>query len=359
MARMFQVYGVGHALIPVLPPPLPFENPPTSNQTNYEIGQVVYTPPHNPTDFFIYAGGGNWSLFTSGSGDIVAVNGTANQITVNTVAGVATVSLPASIITPGSLTVNGAFTQSGGTASINGTGTGTTVIGSATASNINISSNQNISVGTIGGFVSIQTEGQPIGIGDNAADMTVNLGTGDNGGVKFVNIGSSVGTSVTTIHAGLGNLSINPDSGAQTSIGSNVGGPVIIEADSTITVASFGGDIELTCSGVGDVQVIDANLTLIRNGRYLAVTGGVATDFIGTVTLVAGVGAVANTNIAANDRIFVQRISSNASTQVGVFEYTITAGTNFNIISVAPGTPGVPLAADVSTVTYFIVRQLA
>ena len=49
MAKMFQVYGIGQALIPVLPPPLPFENPPTSNQTNYEIGQLVYSPPKAPT----------------------------------------------------------------------------------------------------------------------------------------------------------------------------------------------------------------------------------------------------------------------------------------------------------------------
>jgi hypothetical protein len=104
MAKMFQVYGIGQALIPVLPPPLPFENAPNSNQTNYEIGQVVYTPPRAPTAFYIYAGGGVWSLFASGSGDVTSVLGTANQITVNTVAGVATVSLPSAITTPGSLT---------------------------------------------------------------------------------------------------------------------------------------------------------------------------------------------------------------------------------------------------------------
>ena len=65
MAKMFQVYGIGQALIPVLPPPLPFENPPTSNQTNYEIGQLVYSPPKAPTAFYLYAGSGNWVNATS------------------------------------------------------------------------------------------------------------------------------------------------------------------------------------------------------------------------------------------------------------------------------------------------------
>ena len=52
MSKMFQVYGIGQALIPVLPPPLPFASAPTSNQTNYEIGQLVYTPAHSPTAFY-------------------------------------------------------------------------------------------------------------------------------------------------------------------------------------------------------------------------------------------------------------------------------------------------------------------
>jgi hypothetical protein len=104
MSKMFQVYGIGQALIPVLPPPLPFQNPPTSNQTNYEIGQVVYTPPVNPTIFYIYAGGGSWEVLAASGGNIAQVLGTANQVTVTTVAGVATISLPAAITTPGSLT---------------------------------------------------------------------------------------------------------------------------------------------------------------------------------------------------------------------------------------------------------------
>lgn len=80
MAKMFQVYGIGQALIPVLPPPLPFQNKPTSNQTNYEIGQLAYTPPKKPTDFFIYGGGGNWVELATSAGGVLSVTGTANQI---------------------------------------------------------------------------------------------------------------------------------------------------------------------------------------------------------------------------------------------------------------------------------------
>lgn len=141
MARMFQVYGIGQALLPVLPPPLPFETAPTSNQTNYEIGQVVYTPPKAPTDFYMYGGGGNWIVLASSGGNISSVLGTANQITVVTAAGVATVSLPAAIVTPGSLTTT--TTLAAGTALSSGTtitaGTSiTATLGNITATNGNI-----------------------------------------------------------------------------------------------------------------------------------------------------------------------------------------------------------------------------
>jgi hypothetical protein len=103
MSKMFQVYGVGQALFPVLPPPIAFENAPTSNQTNFEIGQVVYTPPLAPTAFYLYSGAGIWSLFASASGDIIAIAGTASQIVANTAAGTTTLSLPSALIAPGSV----------------------------------------------------------------------------------------------------------------------------------------------------------------------------------------------------------------------------------------------------------------
>ena len=136
MTKMFQVYGIGQALIPVLPPPLPFENAPTSNQTNYEIGQLVYTPPRAPTAFYLYAGGGNWIELTDSNGPIQSVAGTANQVTVNTVAGVATISLPVALVAPGSVTA---------------TTTLTATLGSITATN------GNLALGTAGNKIVIAT----------------------------------------------------------------------------------------------------------------------------------------------------------------------------------------------------------
>lgn len=147
MSKMFQVYGIGQALIPVLPPPIPFENAPTSNQTNYEIGQLGFTPPKAPTAFYLYAGAGNWVQFASASGDIIAIDGTTNQVAVNTVAGVATISLPATIVAPGSLATtttlaSGTTLTAGSSLAVTTTatiGTGLTVTaGNVTATNGNL-----------------------------------------------------------------------------------------------------------------------------------------------------------------------------------------------------------------------------
>lgn len=123
MSKMFQVYGIGQALIPVLPPPQPFQNAPTSNQTNYEIGQVVFTPPTSPTAFYMYAGGGNWIEFATSSGDVTSVTGTANQILASPTSGAVVLSLIGPY-TPATYTAHGVLIGEG-TSSIVATAVGT------------------------------------------------------------------------------------------------------------------------------------------------------------------------------------------------------------------------------------------
>lgn len=123
MSKMFQVYGIGQALIPVLPPPLPFQTAPTSNQTNYEIGQVVYTPPKSPTAFYIYGGGGNWIQITDVDGPVESVTGTTNQILASPTTGSVVLSLIGPY-TPATYTAHGVLIGEG-TGSIVATAAGT------------------------------------------------------------------------------------------------------------------------------------------------------------------------------------------------------------------------------------------
>jgi hypothetical protein len=122
MVKNFQVYGLGQALITVLPPPLGFENAPNSNQTNYEIGQLVYTPPLAPTAFYMYAGGGSWIELLTSAGNVLSVTGTANQILASPTSGAVVLSLIGPY-TPATYTAHGVLVGEG-TGSIVATATG-------------------------------------------------------------------------------------------------------------------------------------------------------------------------------------------------------------------------------------------
>lgn len=206
MAKMFQVYGIGQALIPVLPPPLPFENAPTSNQTNYEIGQMVFTPPQTPTAFYLYGGGGNWIQIADSDGPIESVLGTANQITVTTVSGVATVSLPSAITTPGSLTTTTTLAAgtslSAGTTITAGTGiTSTTGNITATAGAVNAGTSMTATLGNItatNGNLAMGTAGNKIIVptGANASAGTSAAMSGTPGAVTVATTACSATAKV-------------------------------------------------------------------------------------------------------------------------------------------------------------------
>lgn len=86
--------------------------------------------------------------------------------------------------------------------------------------------------------------------------------------------------------------------------------------------------------------------------------GGAVTDSIGQATLVSGTVTVANTSIAATDKVFVTREGVASSTALGVLDVSITASTSFTITALQPGTPGSTQTGDLSIVNYFIVRQV-
>lgn len=122
--------------------------------------------------------------------------------------------------------------------------------------------------------------------------------------------------------------------------------------------SALGTDNRIVIDGSsGDVSVT-GNLALPTAAKQLQVEGGAVTDFIGQATLSSGTVTVANTNIAASDRIICTRSDINGSTALGVLITGITASTSFTITAVQPGTPGSTETNDTSIVDYFIVREL-
>jgi hypothetical protein len=123
MAKLNSCYGRGQAEILTLPPPIAFENPPTSAQTNYAVGQEVYVPGPVATAFYKYMGAGVWVEFVSSTGEIISIVPTT-PVTASTVAGVATIGLsgPPNVTT---LTNHGVVLGQG-TAAVTATTAGTT-----------------------------------------------------------------------------------------------------------------------------------------------------------------------------------------------------------------------------------------
>lgn len=111
-----------------------------------------------------------------------------------------------------------------------------------------------------------------------------------------------------------------------------------------------------TLATSGDYTATTGNIIINSAGRGLRIHGGAATDTIGTATLVNGAATIANTNIAATDRIFVERSAANASTAFGVFNVAKSAGVNFVITSSKADTT--TETGDQSTVEYVIIRQV-
>jgi len=178
--------------------------------------------------------------------------------------------------------------------------------------------------------------------------------------VQYTTVGGGVwntrGTLTSLIVNGpttfTGTSNINTTGASITNIGTGGTGAVNI-GNATGNTAITGNE-----TVTGDITTSGGNVIINGAAKQLRVHGGAVTDFIGTATLTAGTVTIANTNIAATDRIFVQRTAANASTTLGEILYTISAGASFTVTSVILGTPGSTQTGDLSSFTYHIIRQV-
>lgn len=109
---------------------------------------------------------------------------------------------------------------------------------------------------------------------------------------------------------------------------------------------------------IGSTTPAAGTFTVLTANTRIQVDGGAVTDSIGTGTLASGTVTILNTNIAATDRIFLQRIAANGSATLGELSYTISAAASFTVTSLILGSPISTQTADTSTFAYLIVRQV-
>ncbi len=290
MSKMFQCYGLGQPLINVLPPPLPFQNAPTSTQTNYEIGQLVYTPPKTPTAFYLYGGGGNWIELVTSSGDVLSVTGTANQILATPTTGAVVLSLIGPY-TPATYTAHGVLIGEG-TSSIVATSAGTAgqvlVSGGASADPTWTTATFPTAAGATGtilrsngtGWVaSTDTYPNTVAAGDiviataaNVIGSLADVATGQvlmSGGVGVApaysgspSVSGSL-TAATTVTATLGNITATSGNLVAAGAGNGVSLPVTTGTGAASgSVACNGRTGSVTFTGVSVAQNADISLTM-------------------------------------------------------------------------------------------------
>ncbi len=324
MSKMFQVYGLGQALIPVLPPPLPFENPPTSTQDNYEIGQVVYTPPRNPTGFYMYGGGGNWVLFSDVNGPVQSVTGTANQIDATPTTGNVVLSLIGPY-TPATYTLDGVL-YGNGSSSIGSTAAGTT--------------GQVLTANT-GTAPTWSTATFPSTAGATGTILRSN-------GTNWV---ASTDTYPNTVAAG--DLVIATAANTIGSLADVATGQVLMSGGVGVAPAYSGSpSVSGSITAATNITATNGNLNLSGAGNKINIHATTAaTDSIGTSAALDGASpsqlVVSTTAVTASSKIF---LTYNAITGTPGFLSigTIVPGTSFQIVSSANG--------DTSTVNYWIVN---
>jgi len=211
--------------------------------------------------------------------------------------------------------------------------------------------------------------------------------TGDSGGARPPSAGNMIiagGTNVTTAGAS-STITINLD--AAISLATSVTAPLYtagagVDLDLTAPAgqdavlklgdASAANKLSITDSADSEVAQINSDgaaqfdssvtaggdMIMSAVATKLQMNGGAVTDFIGQATLVSGTVTIANTNIAANDRIFLTRADENSSSALGDLTITaLTASTSFVITALDPSDGSTTITGDVSIVNYFIVRQ--
>jgi hypothetical protein len=299
MSKMFQVYGIGQALIPVLPPPLPFQNPPTSNQTNYEVGQLVYSPAPIPTSFYLYGGAGNWIEIATSSGGVLSVTGTANQILATPTTGNVVLSLIGPY-TPATYTAHGVL-MGEGTSSIAASSAGTSgqvfTSGGASADG----AYQNI--GTNSGLTA---HGVVIAEGTGAFAATA---TGSSGQF-FVSGGASADPAWQTATP---QLVVTPVAGATQAMTSNHS---YIANDSALTTFTLP-----TTSSVGDILQIVGSALNVNGWKITYTTSQIIWGPAGSSTVTTGNAASAT---AAAQSVTMSCVVANTTWVITANSGTIT-----------------------------------
>ena len=183
---------------------------PTSSDINYPVGKW-WLWVGNSLYYLLSQSSGvtgttsNWVEVVNSSGDVLSVVGTANQITVTTSSGTATISLPSAITTPGSLTTTTSLTATlGAITATNGNlvlGTaGNKLVSTSVASTTTAGANSFGTVALVAGTATVSTTA----VTASSIIMLTRLvasGTSGTGAIGMLSVGTITAGSSFVINA--------------------------------------------------------------------------------------------------------------------------------------------------------------
>ena len=183
-------------------------------------------------------------------------------------------------------------------------------------------------------------------IGGSAATGTITLGSSS--GTQIVNVGTGAGANAVNVGVGgTGIVTIGNTTGNTAVTGSLTASAGLVATTAGVTATA------------GNITATNGNVILSHAATYIGMKATAVTDFAGVSQLTSGTVEILNTNIAAGDLIFIQRLAENgsgASTTLGELTYVITAGNNFTVNSLILDTPASVETGDNSSFVYFIIR---
>lgn len=345
MSKLNVSYGLNNALQEVFPKPIVATRAPTATDKNFPIGQRWIDKSGNASYVLtsVASGSANWEGLGGGAATFTSVTSplytspASSDLAVTAATGKSIV-MTASESAPDAIDINatagGIDIDAGGAINLTSAGAGVT-IQSVTASNFTVfGAGQDLTLSSVGGSVKVSAT-------ENAANAISLIANGGTSETILIESQQGTGANAININSTAGGINVDAVGDINMESTNSTATAFVINASN----ASSGIDINAGSAGVD----INSDLKLSGAGKQLQVTGGAATDFIGSATLSSGTVTVANTNIAAADHIFLAYQGTSLS-NTGQLSYSISASTSFTIESTN--------ASDANTVSYFIVREL-
>ena len=370
---MFQVYGIGQALIPVLPPPLHFQSTPTVNQTNYEIGQLVYTGTSGSYTFYLYAGAGVWELLDVSTGvldslttsDSTVVTPTAGNINLSGVGSITTVGSGSTatveltgltdhaiLVGAGTTTITKLAVGATGTVLVGNTGLDPSFTTTPSVTTLTATTIHGTTIDTNVAAAELSLNGTTIAATGSDTNVSLNLTTKGSGSLIFAQSKAGIDQNMQITNSD--NTAAAGNAGLQLAVGgsTSTGDPYVSFQISGVAASTMTMGLDNSAS---DLFVI-SNSTTLGTSNALTLTQAGALN--ATTSITAGTALTASLgNITATNGNIVRGTAGNKDVYTSVASTTTAGANSAGTVTLTGGTATISTTAVTASSIIRLTRQ--